>query len=183
MLEISADAWSLDAHVIMSWSCVTHAMWHKTSLTLVLSNLRRPVKLVLTRPRTSVVQISIGISRKQKKCSFSLNVILKRFHSCFRPVKRKDTDTFKCRSVCCTECWYNAPVEKLGLRIDKLFSYCVVEHFNSSYVTTSPEKKIKEQQAVKFVSTRWSAGLSNVHSIPRLKVSLVALYVVAKDNF
>ena len=49
---------------------------------------------------------------------------------------------------------YIAPVEKLGLRIDKLFSDCAVEHFNSSYITISPEIKIKEQQAVKFVSTR-----------------------------
>ena len=68
---------------------------------------------------------------------------------------------------------YTAPVEKLGLRIDKLFSDCAVEHFNSSYITISPEIKIKEQQAVKFVSTRRTAGLSNVQRIPRLKVSLV----------
>ena len=163
-------------HLMPTWSwvdlCVMHAMWHKTSLTLVLSNLRHPVKLVLTRPRAPVVQISIGISHKQNKYSFSLNVILKRLHSCFQPVKQKDTDTFKCRSVCCTECWYTVPVEKLGLRTDKLFSDCAVEHFSSSYVTISPEIKIKEQQAVKFVSTRWTTGLLNEHRIPRLKVSL-----------
>ena len=57
------------------------------------------------------------------------------------------------------------PVEKLGLRIDKLFSDTAVEHFNSSYVTISSEIRIKEQQAVKFVSTRRTAGLSNVHRI------------------
>ena len=95
----------------------------QTSLILVLTNLRRSIKLVLTRPCASVVQISIGISRKQKKYSFLLNVILKQVHSCFRPVKQRDIDTCKCRSV------YTPVAGMLGLRIYKLFSDCFVEHF------------------------------------------------------
>ena len=48
-----------------------------------------------------------------------------------------------------------SPVKKLGLRIDKLFSDY---HFDICYVTISPEIKIKEQQAVKFVSSRETDG-------------------------
>ena len=192
MGEISANAWSRDAHVIMSWSCLTACDVTRSeldpccSLLIIISNLHCHVKgyttslcfyLNLNHWQTlwvvdhtkSCIQakhfrlkmkgnrsknelfIINGISHvisdempvnttssmtnkiclfdemsgiqylkswsgsrvlKQNKYCFSINVILKRVHSCFQPVKQKDTDTFNYWSVCCTECWYTVPVGK-----------------------------------------------------------------------
>ena len=62
-----------------------------------------------------------------------LVVILKRSRRCFHAESTAVFDPWNrrimpVRSVCCAEFWYTAPIEKLGLRLDKLFGDCVVEH-------------------------------------------------------